>query len=920
MRDATIINQSNLKGVLFSQSQYAVPGWADTRWKFRKNITIDHTKVSGDLTNFPVLVDLLDKDLQNEAQASGNDIIFTNEEGEQLDHEIEYYNRVYNSTHARLIAWVNTNLSSSIDTIISIYYGNPNAASQENPESVWDSNFAGVWHLNEDPASSPPQIHDSTVITSDGTTYGSMTTSDQVDGIISDSLNFDGNNDYINLGNPLELQITGAITVETWLHTDFVGNDYIIAKMGGGGQRGWDISFDDDPGISPDGWVMFRYSVDGTIVKSVGYERVNVSQWYHVVGVFNPSTYARFYLNGQMVDEDTNSIPSSQFDPSVPVRFATRADSTGFFDGILDEIRISNVVRSTSWIETEYNNQYDPNSFYSISGAEWSKKVDVSPSGAPWYDSDWLHRNKITINHSMVGEWQYRKKITITSGSTAIPTGYSASLTFDHATLVSTGKSKVDGDDIRVLYWNSSSGWNELDRILDSNSSWNDSSTKIWFKIQSIIEASSSDDNYYLIYGNAQANSPPTNSTNVFFFYDGFESGDLSGWDGNSNGSTGDLISASTDQAYTGTYSAKCQMDDVADPQAMVYEDITDEQNLFARVHIYLDPSVSISDRLTVIEFIATGWQNIISVTIDDDMTLYMWNAIPGVEEAYGYGVGNTISKGSWHILEIQAKISDTAGEARLWLDGILDIEATGINLGNEPIDTFSTGIYWAAPNEFNTLYVDDIHLRLGLDNKPNITLGAEMGQALTDFPVLISKTDDNWKNIDNGGYVGQSDGGDIFFTSWDGITKLDHEIEEYDPTSGKLIVWVKIPVLDSQTDTEILMYFGNDDASNQEDPNAVWDNNYLAVHHLEENPTGQINDSTGNNADATTTGSMNSGDLVDGWIGKGFDFDGIDDGVLSTGTVSISAFTYSAWFKQGTAYSDWRSIISVGDDRQYAS
>ncbi|MFX0185408.1 MAG: DUF2341 domain-containing protein, partial [Candidatus Hodarchaeota archaeon] len=655
-------------------------------------------------------------------------------------------------------------------------------------------------------------------------------------------------------------------------------------------------------------------------VKSVGYERVNVSQWYHVVGVFNPSTSARFYLNGQMVDEDTNSIPSSQFDPSVSVRFATRADNTGYFDGILDEVRISNVVRSTSWIETEYNNQYDPTSFYSVSGPEQSKRVDVSPSGAPWYDSDWLHRNKITINHSMVGKWQYRKKVTITSGSTAIPTGYSASLTFNHATLVSTGKSKVDGDDIRVLYWNSGSGWKELDRILDSNSSWNASSTKIWFKVQSTIGAFSSDDNYYLIYGNAQADSPPTNSTNVFFFYDGFESGDLSGWDGSSTGSALDSISVSTDQAYTGTYSVKCQMDDVADPQAMVYEDISDEQNLFARVHIYLDPSLSISDRLTVIEFIdtSTGWQNLISVTIDDDMTLYMWNAI--AEEDYGYGVGNTISKGSWHILEIQAKISDTAGEARLWLDGILDIEATGINLGTEPTDRFATGIYWAAPNEFNTLYMDDIHLRIGLDTKPNVTLGTETGQALTNFPVLISKTDNKWKNVDNGGYVGQSDGGDIFFTSWDGITKLDHEIEEYDPTNGKLIVWVKIPVLGSQTDTEIMMYYGNDDASNQEDPNAVWDNNYLAVHHLEENPTGQINDSTGNNADATTTGSMNSGDLVDGWIGKGFDFDGIDDGVLSTGTVSISAFTYSAWFKQGTAYSDWRSIISVGDDRQYAS
>ncbi|MHA2306673.1 MAG: hypothetical protein ACXACU_14930 [Candidatus Hodarchaeales archaeon] len=62
----------------FKQSAYFVPGWADTRFNFRKNITIDATKVSGDLTNFPVYIDLYDSDLQRDAQVSGNDVLFTN--------------------------------------------------------------------------------------------------------------------------------------------------------------------------------------------------------------------------------------------------------------------------------------------------------------------------------------------------------------------------------------------------------------------------------------------------------------------------------------------------------------------------------------------------------------------------------------------------------------------------------------------------------------------------------------------------------------------------------------------------------------------------------------------------------------------------------------------------------------------------
>jgi len=117
--------------------------------KFRKNITVDSTKVSADLINFPVLIDLYDSDLQQDAQASGNDIMFTDVSGIILDHEIELYERIYNSTHTHLVAWVKCNLSNTEDTIVSMYYGNPTSTTQEKPQEVWDTNYVGVWHLSE---------------------------------------------------------------------------------------------------------------------------------------------------------------------------------------------------------------------------------------------------------------------------------------------------------------------------------------------------------------------------------------------------------------------------------------------------------------------------------------------------------------------------------------------------------------------------------------------------------------------------------------------------------------------------------------------------------------------------------------------------------------------------------------------------
>jgi len=37
--------------------------WWNAQWQYRKNITIDYTKVSADLSNFPVLIDITDTNL-----------------------------------------------------------------------------------------------------------------------------------------------------------------------------------------------------------------------------------------------------------------------------------------------------------------------------------------------------------------------------------------------------------------------------------------------------------------------------------------------------------------------------------------------------------------------------------------------------------------------------------------------------------------------------------------------------------------------------------------------------------------------------------------------------------------------------------------------------------------------------------------
>jgi len=61
--------------------------------------------------------------------------------------------------------------------------------------------------------------------------------------------------------------------------------------------------------------------------------------------------------------------------------------------------------------------------------------------------------------------------------------------------------------------------------------------------------------------------------------------------------------------------------------------------------------------------------------------------------------------------------------------------------------------------------------------------------------------------------------------------TKLDREIESYDAATGTIIIWVKIPTLSYNTDTDIYVYYRNSSVStSQENITGVWDSNYVGV------------------------------------------------------------------------------------------
>jgi hypothetical protein len=104
-----------------------------------------------------------------------------------------------------------------------------------------------------------------------------------------------------------------------------------------------------------------------------------------------------------------------------------------------------------------------------------------------------------------------------------------------------------------------------------------------------------------------------------------------------------------------------------------------------------------------------------------------------------------------------------------------------------------------------------------------------QVSEVITGFVLLVKEAGDWLRSAAHGGQIESPDGYDLRFELADG-TKLAHEIERYDPVSGELVAWVRIPAWDIATSLTLFLYYGKAGLTASEaDPAATWQD-YLAV------------------------------------------------------------------------------------------
>jgi hypothetical protein len=332
-------------------------------WLLNNDCT-DETANANDLTATGSPVFVIDTPFD------GGDLRFSSDEAGtmQLSCQIVDWNIVANEAQV----WVKVpTLQYDVDTSIYVWYdktdeAQPAADAAFGSESVWNTNFKGVWHMEEasgtrvDSTSNDNDLADNNTVTS-GT------------GQIDTGADFE-------LTNSERLTITDAAQTGLDLSTDFIFAGWfkveqlpstagtifmLISKYVDTTERSyiWYIETGDVTALNFYNTGVVSRAVTNAAILEAG----DVGTMVHLAAKVDISgpTFT-FFKNGAAVASTlTNSTATTIKNSTAGVGVGARLDATPvqYYDGIMDELYIVSNLYSDDWITTIYNNQSNPSTF-----------------------------------------------------------------------------------------------------------------------------------------------------------------------------------------------------------------------------------------------------------------------------------------------------------------------------------------------------------------------------------------------------------------------------------------------------------------------------------------------------------------------------------------------------------------------------
>ena len=222
-----------------------------------------------------------------------------------------------------------------------------------------DGQYAGVWHLNES-----VDVSGNLDRTRTPDTSGYFNTANVMGAVFPDANNglfgkamiFGGDGDHVVVPHDTSLDPVNAISVEMWVRPtapvdcDARNNYRVLLSKGDLGAGSYSLVLEEGERFQA------RVRTGGTQRSLVGTRAIPVGAWSHVGFTYDASTGAmRFFVNGEQTDS-TEHPPMTLSGSTGPLFIggpggarATCPDGNGSFQGEIDEVRVSRVVRDLTF-------------------------------------------------------------------------------------------------------------------------------------------------------------------------------------------------------------------------------------------------------------------------------------------------------------------------------------------------------------------------------------------------------------------------------------------------------------------------------------------------------------------------------------------------------------------------------------------
>lgn len=345
------------------------PPIADATFQFYKFYQIKKNQIPSVQANKPlVIIDTLGAGIIQET--SGFDIRVFDSSGTPIPYEVI---EVTPGT-GDFIVWINMAVVQDSE-FVQLTFGKPSATDGSTPNTVYDVDYTSVYHLNG--------VGTDSTSNAENMTLNGVTT---VPAKIGNGLNFTGTVNDFAIRNPYNSFPTTEITCEYWVQTSTTGDG------------------------------MVSYAIDNTIPGSnhfllFGQDALQVI----LQGIpaftgqsFNDGTFHRITItwqssDGQLLVYDGKTVifssiiqQGASFINGGAFVLGQEQDSLGggfdpsqALDGIMEELKLSNTVRSADNIATSFNNEDDNDAFWF--------KTPVLENGEDNFLVDDMNRNIVAV-------------------------------------------------------------------------------------------------------------------------------------------------------------------------------------------------------------------------------------------------------------------------------------------------------------------------------------------------------------------------------------------------------------------------------------------------------------------------------------------------------------------------------------------